>query len=190
MIRSFINTKYLDQIVKKLYYLSLFVIFSMLIILVFEEEIIIPVSAETFESIDNDNYLFLEIEDDKANGVIKIGVKIITIQTDVKFYKNNSFKIKVLNDNIFLFGSIDTLKVKILELNDRKKIIIDIQKLDTTPYIKTTEKELTSLEKYYYAQEQTGLIHIETQKRLEEEQRKIEKEAARIAEEKAYLPYG
>ncbi len=143
--------------------------------------------AETFESLDKeDNYLFLQISNEKAFGLLKIDGKIITIQENIKYYKNGNFRISAFDNKIILFGipTTDGLKITVLDLKNREKTTVQVQKVDTvTTYEKFVKKELTVLEKFELAEEQTGLGDIRAQQlleKVEEEKRKQEEEANKI----------
>lgn len=142
---------------------------------------IIPVSAETFESSGSDDYLFLEINNGTANGILRIDSKIISIQSDVKLYNNDNFKIKLFQDRLLLFGN--TSKVTIIDLEQRNISFINIYKIDTdTKFEKFEKEELTILEELEKSKEITGPDHVETQRALEEEAKEKELEEERLAE--------
>ena len=143
--------------------------------------------AETFESSDTeDNYLFLQISSEKAFGLMNIDGKIIAIDEDVRYYKNGNFRINAFDNKIILFGIpvADEIKVSIVDIKNREKTTIKIQKVDTvTVYEKFVKKKLTVLEKFELAQEHTGLGDIRAQQlleKIEEEKRKQEEEANRV----------
>ena len=101
--------------------------------------------ADTFESVDENKYLFLEILNDKATGLLRIDGEITSIQSDIKYYKNGNFRTSTINNSFILVGvpNGDFIKMTIFDLENREKITLMIQKLDTdTPYEKTVKKEL------------------------------------------------
>ncbi len=129
---------------------------------------IVSVNADTFESTDSKNYLFLEIDNNKVNGLLQIDGKITSINDNIKYYKNGNFMIKLFDDNLLLYGSFDNLKVTVRDLTQKQKIHYSIVPLDTSSYEKIIQKELTPLDKFHQAQNQTGLGDIAKQNRLEE----------------------
>ena len=142
--------------------------------------------ADTFESFDENNYLFLQISNDKAVGLVRMDGEIASIQSDVKYYKNGNFRTSATNNNFVLFGvpAADSINMTIFDLNNREKITLIIKKLDTdTPYEKTIKKELSVLEKFEQAQEMTGLGNIHAQKELE----KLEKEKKKQEQKDAVI---
>ncbi len=88
------------------------------------------VNADSYESKDSTNYLFLEIDNSTASGLLKINGKITSINSDIQFYDNGNFKINVFQDRLKLFGSLDKLKVTVLDLNERQKIFFDIHSME------------------------------------------------------------
>jgi len=146
-------------------------------------EMIIPVYADTFQSYDNSNYLFLEINNDKVKGIMKIDGKITSINDMIKFYRNDNFKIRLFDGSVKLFGSTDSLKMTLVDKKENQKVFFDIQKLDTTSYEKKpVEKEFTPLEKFQHAQNQTGLGNIAEANRLEEQRLETIEEEKRLQE--------
>ena len=144
---------------------------------------IVPAYADTFESVDSKDYLFLEIDNNKVSGLLQIDGKITSINDSIKYYKNGNFKIKLFNDSMLLYGSLNSLKVTVYDLTERQKTHYSIQKLDTkTPYEKIVEKKLTPLEKSQQAQNQTGLGNIAEQKRIEKERLDAIEEQKRLQE--------
>jgi len=141
--------------------------------------------ADTFEGSENNNYLFLEIDNDAVTGNMRIEEKIISINNTIQFYKNGNFKIKLFENKIILFGipNNDEIKVTIFDIKQKEKITLMIQKLDTSFYEKIIEKELTPLEKLEYAQNLTGLENIAEENRLEKEELEKIKEENRLLEE-------
>lgn len=144
------------------------------IILIFLIFSINDIYAQTFESSNNDNYLFLKIFNDKAFALLKIDGVITSIQEeDIKYYKNENFRINFKN-KIILHGSpaadSNFINMTIHDQQNNIKITLMIQKLDTnTPYEKPIK--LTVLEKFERAEEQTGMKLVIP---LEEEKKDIQ----------------
>ena len=88
------------------------------------------VYADTFQGSDNGNYLFLNISDDYAFALLRIDGKIISIHEDVKYNKNETFRINFEN-KILLMGipSNDEIKMKINNFGE--KVNLTLQKIDT-----------------------------------------------------------
>lgn len=116
--------------------------------------------AETFESSNEDNYLFLKISNDKAFALMKINGVITSIpEEDIKYYKNGNFKINFEN-RIILLGApaADFINITIHDLQNNQKIILIIQKVDTnTSYAYEGPIELTIAEKVELAEKQIGM---------------------------------
>jgi len=116
--------------------------------------------AQTFESSNEENYLFLKISNDKAFALMKINGVITSIQEeDIKYYKNGNFKINFEN-RIILLGApaADFINITIHDRQNNLKIILIIQKVDTnTSYAYEEPIELTVAEKVELAEEQTGM---------------------------------
>jgi len=142
------------------------------------------VYADTFQSYDNKNYLYLEINDTKATGNMRIDGEFTSIDSTLKFYKNGNFKI-IVSKNLILVGtpSDDEIKILVLERpHKQERTTLMIQKVDTFSYEKVVEKELTVMEKFELAQIQTGRGDIAEQNLLEAERLKSIEEATILAE--------
>ncbi len=135
--------------------------------------LMIPASADSFEGSNDGDYLFLDIDGDKGIANMRIDEKITTIQGEIKYYENGNFKIKAIQDKVILFGkflSDESLRISIIDMNERKKIILDIQKL-STQYITPVKEEHVGMGDIRAAEEQL---------RLEEEKKKQEEEANKV----------
>jgi len=53
--------------------------------------------ADTFQSSEKDDYLFLEISEDTVFVLLRIDGKITSIQEDIKYSKNGNFRINFEN---------------------------------------------------------------------------------------------
>lgn len=132
-------------------------ILVLLIIIIFAFSIN-EIYAETFQSFENDNYLYLDISNDTAFIIMRIDGKTTTIQKDLKDYKNENFKINAFENKIFVIPVDDKIEIKIYNQENNQKTILTLQKLDTnTLYEKPIKEELTILEKFEDAQNQTGM---------------------------------
>ncbi len=134
----------------------LILVLLVLVVIVFSMS---EVYADTFQSYENDNYLFLEISDDTAFILLRMDGKIISIQEDVNYYKNGNFKINFEN-KIMLFGahSDDEIKIRIKDFEKNQKITLMLQRIDTdTSYEKPIIEELTVLEKFENSKKTTGM---------------------------------
>jgi len=124
---------------------------------------IIPVYADSFEGVDNENFVFLEINGDKATANMRIDGKLNSISGDIKYYDGGGFKIKSdSNDRILLYGtpkSDESLQIIIIDLTERKKTVINLEKLSNVFLIPKR-------------QEHEGMPHIETL--LKEEGNKLQ----------------
>ena len=117
------------------------------------------VYADTFQGSENDNYLFLNISDDYAFALLRIDGKIISIQEEVKYYKNETFRINFEN-KIILIGvpNNNEIKIKIHDFEKKQKITLVLQKIDTkTKYEKPIKEKLTIQEKFELSEKTTGM---------------------------------
>ena len=146
--------------------------------------VILPVFGDTYESSDSENYLFVQIDNNNnVSGIIQINGKIISINSDVdRFYKNGAFKVKLYNDNVLMFVSPSKLLVNVIDLTERQKYSFDIEPIDTTTYEQFIKEELSPLEKFQQAQNQTGPLNIAEQNRIEEERLQEIEEEKRLQE--------
>lgn len=135
--------------------------------------LIIPASADSFEGSNDGDYLFLDIDGDKGIAIMRIDGKITFIQGEIKYYKNGNFQIKAIQDRVILLGTFlsdESLRIIIIDRNERKEIILDIQKLGTQ-YIIPVKEEHIGL----------GNIRVmQEEQRLEEEKKKQEEEANKV----------
>jgi len=111
---------------------------------------VISVNADSFEGINNGNSILLEINDEKATATMRIDGKMNSISGDIRYYEDGRFKLKSYsNGRILLFGiplSDESFKIIHLDLNERKKTIIEVQKLRTeTIHEVIVEEEFTPL---------------------------------------------
>ena len=146
---------------------------------------IIPVSAQSFESSGSENYLFLGINKDKVSGIMRTDSKITSINSEIKFYNNGNFKIKLFQDRLILYGSPDKLKVTVLDLNERQRIFFDIYEISTqslTP--KETEHIGMPDIVAQQAEEKAKQEAIEEAQRLDEIANKIPRSEYTLSEER------
>lgn len=111
---------------------------------------VISVNADSFEGIDNGNSILLEINDEKATATMRIDGKMNSISGDIRYYEDGRFKLKSdSNERILLFGiplPDESFKIIHLDLNERKKTIIEVQKLRIqTIHEVVYEREFTPL---------------------------------------------
>jgi len=139
--------------------MMLILLLLVLVIFVFS---VSEVYADTFQGSENGNYLFLNISDDYAFALLRIDGKIISIHEDVKYSKNENFRINFEN-RIILMGipSNDEIKIRIHDFEGKQKITLVLQKIDTeTTYEKPIKKELTILEKFELSEKTTGMEFV------------------------------
>ena len=134
---------------------------------------LIPASADSFEGSTDGDYLFLDMDGDKGSAIMRIDGKITFIQGEIKYYKDGNFQIKAIQDRVILLGTFlsdESLRIIIVDRNESKEIILDIQKLGTE-YLIPVEQEHIGMEDIRAAEEQL---------RLEEEKKKQEEEANKV----------
>jgi len=149
------------------------------------------VYAETFQSYNEDNYLFLEISNDKAFALMKINGNITSIQEDIKYYKNGNFRINFENIIILLGAPVadDSINITIHDKLKNLEITLMTQKVDNTSYKKPIRKSLTVLEKFEIAKDITGMELVVPLKKEKKKDIPDEKEIKILTQIPVRFPY-
>lgn len=168
--------------------MKIIIIVIILMILVFSMN---SVYAETFQSYNEDNYLFLEISNDKAFALMKINGKITSIQEeDIKYYNNENFRINFENRIILLGAPVaDSINITIHDKLKNLEITLMTQKVDNTSYEKPIKQSLTVLEKFERASEITGMELVVPLKKEKKKDIPDEKEIKILTQIPVRFPY-
>lgn len=102
-----------------------------LIISLFLASFVTNVNADYFEGKDENNLIFFEINENKIKGYLVLENKIITINSNVKYYKDGNFKSIVFNPKLIIIGTPfeNGYLINILDVHQKQHYLLEVKLL-------------------------------------------------------------